>query len=331
VLVVTRTPRWLTEATAWAGAFVLIGGIVGAVSIRGVTPQPTAQAAETPVVQQTHEVHTRVPLVRTSRRPAPPKAPARRTAAAVLPQLGPPPGPQYDPPPAQTAPPEQRFAFLAGITHYRAPTHNTIGAANDVRFIAAMLVRNGWLPQNIHVVTDEAATGSAIRGGLAWLAAKSTPGTFTFFHYSGHVKQIGSTEKLWPVDRDFVDDTEVQSLLSRGTGKLWVDIAGCEAGGFAESLPSSRVLFSASSRSDQKSYEYPQWVESVWTGLLFDLGTGQGGADADKDGRVTIGEALRYATYYAHSMTMGQQPYGPQIPQVSGDPIRGWTLADPPA
>jgi hypothetical protein len=249
----------------------------------------------------------------------------------VVPELGPPPGPQYDAPPARTAAPEQRYAFLAGITDYRAPTHDTIGAANDVRFIAALLQRNGWRAENIRVVTDGEATGAAIRSGLAWLAGKSTPGTFTLFHYSGHVKQAGSTEKLWPVDRSFVPDAELARVLSTGTGKLWVDIAGCEAGGFMGDLPSSRVLFSGSSRGTQKSYEYPEWGESIWTGLLFDIGTGQGAADADKDSRVTIGEALRYASYYAHAITRGQRPYGPQTPQVAGDPVRGWTLADPPA
>jgi hypothetical protein len=91
------------------------------------------------------------------------------------------------------------------------------------------------------------------------------------------------------------------------------------------------VLFSGSSRSNQKSYEYPQWAESVWTGLLFDIGTGQGGADADKNGKVTAGEAFRYAAYYAQAITQTQRPYGPQTPQVAGDEIRGWTLADPPA
>jgi hypothetical protein len=320
-----KTPRWLAEVVAWAASLVLIAGIIGAWSIRGLNTGQEAQA-ETPVVETVREVHTKVPVRPT---PAPAKSTPRR--AAGLPPLGPPPGPQYDPPPAQTAPPEQRYAFIAGITDYRAPTHDTIGAANDARFIAALLERNGWLPQNIRVVTDGEATGSAIRSGLSWLASKSTPGTFTFFHYSGHVKQAGSTEKLWPVDRSFVTDSEMAGLLAGGTGKLWVDIAGCEAGGFMGSLPSSRVLFSGSSKSSQKSYEYPAWGESIWAGLLFDIGTGQGAADADHDGRVTAGEALRYASYYAQAITRGQRPYGPQTPQVAGDPIRGWTLADPPA
>jgi hypothetical protein len=325
---VTRTPRWLAEAVAWAGVLVLVGGIVGAWSIRGYDTRRDAQA-ETPTVQSVREVRTRVPVPGT--RFVPGTASGRTTAGALVPSLGPPPGPQYDAPPAQTAPPEQRYAFLAGITHYRAPTHDTIGAANDVRFIASLLERNGWLPQNIRVVTDGAATGAAIRSGLTWLAGKSTPGTFTLFHYSGHVKQAGSTEKLWPVDRSFIDDSELAALLSGGTGKLWVDIAGCEAGGFMGDLPGARVLFSGSSRSTQKSYEYPQWGESIWTGLLFDIGTGQGGADADHNGRVTVGEALRYASYYATAITRDQRPYGPQTPQVAGDPVRGWTLADPPA
>jgi hypothetical protein len=322
---VTRTPRWLTEATAWAAVLVLAAGLIGAWSIRGYDTRREIQA-ETPTVQTEREVRTTVPVP--VRRYVPGRPSAR---VALVPALGPPPGPQYDAPPAQTAPPEQRFAFLAGITHYRAPTHETIGAANDVRFIAALLERNGWLPQNIRVVTDGAATGSAIRSGLAWLAARSTAGTYTLFHYSGHVKQYGDTENLWPVDHDLITDSDLGSILARGSGKLWVDIAGCEAGGFMDSLPGSRVLFSGSSRSDQKSYEYPQWGESVWTGLLFDLGTSQGGADADHDGRVTAGEALRYASYYANAITRGQQPYGPQTPQVAGDDVRGWTLADPPA
>ena len=324
-----RTPRWWIEATAWAAALVLVGGGVAVWSIRDTGPAAPAQAAETPVIESSPVPATPSPVPTRTFVPATPKATTR--VPTMIPALGPPPGPQYDPPPARTAAPADRYAFLVGITNYRPPTHDTIGAANDVEFIAKMLVARGWLPQNIRMVTDGQATGSAVRSGLTWLAGKSTPGTFTFFHYSGHVKQVGSTETLWPVDRAFVHDTEMASILSRGTGKMWIDIAGCEAGGFMGKLPSSRVLFSGSSTAAQKSYEYPDWGKSVWAGLLFELGTSQRQADADKDGRVTIGEALRYATYYAHSITLTQKPHGPQIPQVAGDPIRGWTLDAPPA
>jgi hypothetical protein len=167
---------------------------------------------------------------------------------------------------------------------------------------------------------------------MAWLAARSQPGTFTLFHWSGHVKQLGGgTEALWTVDRDWVRDTAVTAALTQGRGRMWVDIAGCEAGSFLPGLPSDRVLVSVSSRADEKSYEHPDWHLSVWSALLLDRGMRQGDADADHDGRVTVGEALRYATYYAQVVSWTQQPYGRQIPQVLGDPVRGWTLADPPA
>ena len=65
--------------------------------------------------------------------------------------------------------------------------------------------------------------------------------------------------------------------------------------------------------------------------MLFDLGLRQGRADADADGRTTVGESLRYATYYAQALSLGQQPHGRQTPQVVGADDLGWTLADPPA
>jgi len=246
--------------------------------------------------------------------------------------LGRPPGAKADRRPSRVAPPQQRFAVLVGITNYRAPTRDTIGSAADARLFRSMLLKAGWLPQNIHLLTDRQVTGDALRGQLRWLASRSRPGTFTLFHYSGHVKQRGGgREALWPVDRDFVDDTAVAAALGRGTGRMWVDIAGCEAGSFAGDLPSARVLFTGSSKASEKSYEYPRWGLSVWTGLLLDQGTRRRRADADRDGRVTVGESIRFARYYAQAITLTQRPYGRQTPVVLGDRQLGWTLADPPA
>ncbi|MCW2607516.1 MAG: peptidase caspase catalytic subunit p20, partial [Frankiales bacterium] len=246
--------------------------------------------------------------------------------------LGPPPGPQADRRPARTAAPADRYAFLVGVQDYRRPTKDTIGSRKDVQFVRQSLLDAGWLPGNIRVVVDGQASGAAVREGMRWLAGKSVPGTFAFFHYSGHVKQFGGgSEALWPVDRDFVRDAEVTRLLSPAQGRVWVDIAGCEAGSFLPGLPSDRVLVTTSSKASEKSYEYPEWGMSVWTGLLFDLAVVQGQADADADGRTTMGEALRYSTYYAQRITLRQEPHGRQTPQTAGDPVRGWTLADPPA
>lgn len=194
------------------------------------TQAPTSKTRPKPTVRRSvtaEAIDRRIPVVRGAR-------------AA----LGRPPGAKADRRPDRVAPPQQRFAVLVGITNYRGPTRDTIGSAADARLFRAMLLKAGWLPQNIHLLTDRQVSGDALRGQLRWLAGRSRPGTFTLFHYSGHVKQRGGgREALWPVDRDFVDDTVVAAALGRGTGRMWVNIAGCEAGSFAGDLPSARVLF----------------------------------------------------------------------------------------
>ena len=332
-----RAPRWLAEATAWAAVLVLVLGVLAAQAVgRPVEPAvvaapvaaPSLSASPSPSPPPSPE-----PVAKPKpRKVAPPARAAARPELDVATVLGPPPGPRDDPRPARTAAPADRYAFLVGVQDYRRPTVDTIGSVKDVRFVESMLVQAGWLPQNIRVVVDGQATGAAIREGMAWLASVGRPGTFTLFHYSGHVKQFGGVDDaLWPVDRDWVRDTQVAAMLNRVQGRLWVDIAGCEGSSFMDGLPSSRVLFSGSSKATEKSYEYPDWGMSVWTGLVFDLGLRQGQADADGDGRTTIGETLRYAQYYAQAITLGQRPHGRQTPQFAGAADLGWTLADPPA
>ncbi|MCY7365939.1 MAG: caspase family protein [Frankiaceae bacterium] len=334
------TPPWLVAGASSLGLVLLVGVASQAVSpdVAPATPAAAERLGEpspTPSAEPTPEPASEpTPEPPPAAEPAPPP-PARNAATPdldVSSVLGPPPGPQPDQRPERTAAPRDRWALLVGVQDYRPPTVDTIGSAKDVRFIADALVASGWRADQIRVLTDEQVTGRALREGLAWLAERSRPGTFALFHYSGHVKQHGGqSESLWPVDRDFVRDREVTAALSRATGKLWVDIAGCEAASFLDGIPSDRVLFSGSSKAVEKSYEYPPWGMSVWTGLLFDLGLRQGQADADGDGRTTIGEALRWSTYYAQAITLGQEPHGRQTPQVAGDPVLGWTLAAPPA
>jgi hypothetical protein len=318
---------------AWSAALVLLAGlgVVGSGVIKESTPS-TSSATVQPGARAQRVA---------GQGARPPQPPARIDAAVrkahapvVLPQepvLGPPPGPQADIAPTLVAPPEKRFALLVGVTNYRSPTHDTLAGARDVAFINSYLLANGWRSQNIKVLTDARATGAAVREGLSWLAARSTPGTFTLFHYSGHVKQSGGHEKLWGSDNVKILDTTVAAALRRGTGKMWVDIAGCEAAGFIENLPSDRVLVTASSKRTQKSYEHPRWGESVWVGLMWDAGLAQGQADLNHDGVTTVGESIRFASYWAQAVTLRQRPHGRQSPQVAGDRVRGWTLANPPA
>lgn len=319
------TSRARLHVLSGSAALVLAGGLVVAATVR---PAPPAVAQEA-VASSPRLLPTAVPTL-LPEPAAPMPAVATPVVQPVGDSLGPPPGPQVDQKPEQTAAPADRYALLVGVQHYPAPTHDTTASVQDVAVVRDALLAAGWLPQNIQVLTDGAATGSAVRQGLSWLAQRSTPGTFTFFHYSGHVRQLGgTTEGLWPVDSRYVPDVDVARLLAPGSGRLWVDIAGCEAGSFSPGLASGRVLVTASSAQTQKSYEYPPWGTSVWTGLLFQQAAGQ--ADADHDGVVTMGEALRWSTYYAQKMTLQQRPHGRQTPEVAGYPALGWTLSAPPA
>ncbi len=229
----------------------------------------------------------------------------------------------------RTARPEDRYAVLVGITDYRSPTKDTIGGVGDVQAVRRVLLNRGWRNDRIMVLTDERATGANISAGMRWLVDNSRAGqTFSFFHYSGHVKQTGGQEFLWPIDRRFIADTTVASTLSKIRGSSWVNISGCEAGGFAAGLSDANTLFTGSSGTYEKSYENPAWDKSIWSGLVFDAGIHKGKADADGDRKVSVQEAVQYAAPRARQMTAGQRPYGRQTPVISGD-RRSLNLAAP--
>ena len=136
-------------------------------------------------------------------------------------------------------------------------------------------------------------------------------------HYSGHVKQVGSTEYLWPHDNAFISDTDLAGKLRQLKGQAWVDISGCEAAGFDEGISAPNRLFTASSRSTEKSYEIPDMRQSVFTLLMVEQGLIAGAADANGDRRVSIQEAFAYAAQRAPQLTAGQAQ-GPQHPVMAG-------------
>ncbi|MCA1823117.1 MAG: caspase domain-containing protein [Mycobacteriales bacterium] len=228
-------------------------------------------------------------------------------------------------------PKPDRWALVVGITAYRGRVHPTIGGANDARAVRAALLRNGWRSDHIKLLVDGAASAPAIRAGMQWLVARSARGGFAVFHYSGHVKQGGGHEYLWPVDNRLIVDTEIGNTLRALRGYAWLDFAGCEAAGFDEGLSSPQRLVTASSQADEKSFEWPEWRQSVWSGLVFDRAINYLDADDNNDRKVTIGEAVRYGVRAAPMLTRDQVYFGfsPQHPYVAGGDGRDWTFAGP--
>lgn len=229
---------------------------------------------------------------------------------------------------AQAAPPSDgdRWALIIGIDRFQGGTRPNTGAVGDAEDMRAALLAAGWAGDHIKTLTDANATAAGIREGLAWLASKSTDTSFSVFGYSGHVKQVGSTESIWPHDNRFISDTDLAGMLKAVKGYLWVHISGCEAAGFNEGVSGPKRLFTAASQSNEKGYELsPELRNSVFTNLLVDKGLYRKLGDANKDGKVSIQEAFYLAAAEAPRITSREQ-YGPQHPYIAGGDGTDWFL-----
>jgi hypothetical protein len=223
--------------------------------------------------------------------------------------------------------PAQRWAVLIGVQDYAGTTHSTYGARGDVNAIRTALLRSGWRSDHIQTLLDGQATGQAVINAMAWLADHSSAGTFSLFHFSGHVciSSRGGCPPghtyLWGYDNRFIPESTVGAVLNAVQGRAWFDFAGCEAGAFDVGLHSAKRLVTGSSQANETAYEQPDWNESVWSGLVWDQAFLQGKAGA-KPGKATIGQMVAYGKANAPRVT-AKQAAGPQHPYVAGgDPTQ---------
>ncbi len=233
------------------------------------------------------------------------------------------------------ATPEQRFALVVGIKDYAGSTHDTIGGEGDVLAVRRSLIGAGWRNDHILTIRDDQATAAGIRAGLDWLKARSSPKTFSLFHYSGHVciESRGPCASghtyLWSHDNKMIPETEVVARMKQVQGRQWMDMSACEGGAFDAGYSSPTRLFTAASQADETAYEEPRWNESVWTGLTWDYGYNKGLADPrGKAMHATIAQMASYGVREAAAYTRAQSR-GVQHPVFrGGDP--SWSLTAPP-
>lgn len=225
-------------------------------------------------------------------------------------------------------PPGDKWALIIGVDLFEGGTRPNFGGAADANDMRTALQRNGFPADHIRVLTDAGASAADIRAGLAWIAASSSPKSFSVVSYSGHVKQEGSTEYLWPHDNQFIPDTELAAAVNQIKGKAWVNVSGCEGAGFDVGISSPSKLFTASSAANEKSYEWPAAGASVYSYYLVRRGMLEGLADANRDFRVSVQEAFRYAAANAPAFTAGQSQ-GAQHPQIAGGNGAELFLDDP--
>ncbi len=211
----------------------------------------------------------------------------------------------------------ERWALIVGVDRFQGSTRPNFGAVNDAADVRQALLKAGFADDHIKVLTDGGATAGTIRAGLQWLIDRSSANSMSVFHYSGHVKQVGSTEYLWPHDNSFIADSELAGKLRQLRGQAWIDISGCEAAGFDEGISAPNRLFTASSRANEKSYEIKDLRQSVFTMLQVEQAMVQGRGDANGDSRVSVQEAFAYAAARAPQFT-ARQSQGAQHPVMAG-------------
>lgn len=237
---------------------------------------------------------------------------------------------------AAPAPNAEKRALLIGVSDYQEPTVDTVGSANDAREMSDLLLRSGWAKDNVRLLVDGDATAARIREGMDWLVQKSTPSSFSVFHYSGHTKQTQTDdgdnesfdELFWAVDNKFIPDGEFGDRMRALQGHAWINVSNCEAAGFDDRVSAPNRLFTAASREDQKGYERHDTKRSIFTGLITDA-INKGRGDADRNGTVSVQEAFAYAAAGAPKESANGE-YGPQDPQMAGGDNTQWVLKPPP-
>ena len=228
---------------------------------------------------------------------------------------------------------------MAVSSHLNNRPAAPLGAGGDGAGFREVLRRAGWGDDSVRVLSGSAATAANIRAGLDWLRDRSSDGSFTVFHYSGHVYQRPGDqdrdgeavdEFIVPFDNKVIVDRELGQRLAAIRGWLWSDINGCEANGFNEGgLHGDRRLFTGSSEEHQKSYEHPDWRMSVYTGLMTRKAVLENQGDANRDGVVSIQEMFRHAERETPRITTGQRK-GVQNPVMFGGGGPEWFLGPSP-
>lgn len=230
------------------------------------------------------------------------------------------------PPASAQSNPAAKNAVLIGIDKYQGRIRPNPGSVGDVQDMKRFLVSKGWSEDRIRVLTESTANANNIRTAMRWLVDSSSSSSWSVFFYSGHVKQMGRDrdrdgealdEYLWPHDNKFISDSELSNYMRQLRGYAWIDIAGCEAAGFDDGLSSPNRLFTASSHEHEKSYQHPDWKNSVWIHLLVEQGFMNQKADSNEDGYVTLREAFSYGAEHAPAVTKNQRK-GPQNPIMRG-------------
>lgn len=239
-----------------------------------------------------------------------------------------------------------RWAVVVGVSKYTEGIQNLRFADDDARAFHEFLLspRGGkFKPEHTRLLIDEQATSQALRDALWVFLRKAKQDDFVVFYFSGHGSSEpgGASDILYLLTHD-ADPERLPSTafafhdLERAlqhyiaSERVLIIADACHSGGItqpslvamkdseaenelvyrylqelSDSAP-GRAVFTAS-ESNEKSREGKEWGDGhgVFTHYLLEAMRGK--ADSDRNGVVTLGEAIEFTRSKVQEATGGMQ------------------------
>jgi hypothetical protein len=118
---------------------------------------------------------------------------------------------------------DNAHALVVGIANYKAINPLPPTVLKDAQDVHDTLVNPnycGYFPNNVQLLLDQEATGSALREALANLADRSDKDSNVFFYLSSHGGQVESGphagEYILPIDVDYTSDKTIADTAISG-------------------------------------------------------------------------------------------------------------------
>lgn len=132
------------------------------------------------------------------------------------------------------------YALLVGIEDYPDEENDLDYCVDDVIDMRAALSAHPlWAEENITMLTNGAATKSAVLGEIARIAGMMNPWDCFLFHFSGHGSSSVFTEYLCTVDNyawisvnDLTSALNAVPIPGEGLANVYVFLDSCYSGGF---------------------------------------------------------------------------------------------------
>ena len=203
------------------------------------------------------------------------------------------------------------YAVLVGVSEYRQSENNLIYSHQDAVEMYHLLKRQTDTSR-LKLLVNREATKTAILHAMEQLFVRTGADDVVIFFFSGH----GNSGKFYAHDTA-VTFRDLSAVFRKSRAKRKLIFAdACFAGTFRQSgteqpvshgneMDDKRVLLFLSSRSDQTSKESLSLKNGTFT---FFLTAGlQGGADANRDRKITARELFDFVGPRVKEQTQGKQ------------------------